>query len=80
MIPKDRFTNIFGEGKRTPETAMDRTTAAAKQIIADGARKRDQLTASLREARLAREAERKSPDADATGKDRPKPARRPAPK
>lgn len=74
MIPKDQFTNIFGEGRRTPETALDRTTAAAKQIVADSARKRDQLTASLRDARLAREAERKSSGIEAPGKGRARPA------
>lgn len=39
-----------------PRTAMDRTTSEAKLIIDEQVRKRNELTASLKAARLAKEA------------------------
>lgn len=39
-----------------PLTAMDRTTSEARLIIDEQTRKRDELTASLKVARLAKEA------------------------
>lgn len=38
------------------ETAMDKTTSEARQIISDEARERNERTAALKEARMARDA------------------------
>lgn len=46
--------NLFRDP--APLTAMDRTTSEAKLIIDEQARKRNELTASLKAARLAQEA------------------------
>lgn len=46
--------NLFREP--APLTAMDRTTSEARLIIDEQARKRDELTASLKAARLAKES------------------------
>jgi hypothetical protein len=40
---------------------MDRTTQVAREIIASETSRRDTLTAQLREARLARDAENPAP-------------------
>lgn len=54
MAPKDRLKGLFREP--TPLTAMDRTTSEARQIISEQTQRRQELTASLRAARLARDA------------------------
>ncbi|MDF3854977.1 hypothetical protein ACDP63_08330 [Paracoccus sp. P2] len=54
MAPKDRLKGLFREP--TPLTAMDRTTSEAKLIISEQTERRQELTASLRAARLAKEA------------------------
>lgn len=48
--------NLFRAPAPAPLTAMDRTTSEARLIIDEQARKRDELTASLKAARLAKEA------------------------
>ncbi len=52
MLAKAR--NLFRDP--APLTAMDRTTSEAKLIVDEQARKRSELTASLKAARLAKEA------------------------
>ncbi|MBD9527738.1 MULTISPECIES: hypothetical protein [Paracoccus] len=54
MAPKDKYNKIFSP--QAPQTALDRTTTEARLIIADHNQRRDELTASLKEARLAKEA------------------------
>lgn len=51
-----KFDGLFT--KTTPLTAMDRITAEARLIIDEEARRRSDLTASLKAAGLARDAAR----------------------
>ncbi|GLK65961.1 hypothetical protein F8A10_11745 [Paracoccus kondratievae] len=50
----DRLNRIFRAP--APLTALDRTTAEAKLIIEEQTQRRQELTATLRAARLAKEA------------------------
>ncbi|RDW14691.1 hypothetical protein [Paracoccus thiocyanatus] len=54
MAPKDRLKELFRAP--APLTAMDRTTQEARQIVSEQTERRQELTASLRAARLAKEA------------------------
>lgn len=51
-----KFDGLFT--KAVPQTAMDRTTAEARLIIDEEAKRRSDLTASLKAARMARDAAR----------------------
>jgi hypothetical protein len=64
----------FSGAKPRAETALDKTTRAANEIIEEQNATMDRKTAQLREARLERDAQAKR-DADAT---KPKAARKPA--
>ncbi|RQP05199.1 hypothetical protein LOS78_05285 [Paracoccus sp. MA] len=66
MAPKDRLKGLFRAP--APLTAMDRTTSEARQIISEQTRRREELTASLRAARLAREASDAAKGSAPTGK------------
>ncbi|KRW95427.1 hypothetical protein O4J55_09455 [Paracoccus sp. PXZ] len=54
MAPKDRLKELFRAP--APLTAMDRTTQEAKLIVSEQTERRQELTATLRAARLAKEA------------------------
>jgi len=53
LAAKNKVKDIFRVAIR--ENPMDRTTSNAREIVAAEARKRHELTASLRAARLAKE-------------------------
>ncbi len=57
MTPKRPLSPIFGEFFKAPETLMDRTTAASKEIIADEKEKALAKTNRLKAARLERAAQ-----------------------
>lgn len=57
MTPKGPLSPIFGQVFKAPETLMDRTTAASKEIIADEREKALAKANRLKAARLERAAQ-----------------------
>jgi hypothetical protein len=62
MPHKDKAASLFRQTTSKPATPHDRTAAAAREIIETEAARRADLTASLKAARLARDAGRDAPD------------------
>lgn len=63
MAPKQPTSDFFKQtAAKRPQTAQDKTAAAAKLIVESEAAKRAELTASLRAARLAKDAGSPVPD------------------
>ncbi|SFJ81569.1 hypothetical protein [Celeribacter neptunius] len=62
MSNKDKAAALFRQTTAKPATAHDRTAAAAREIVETEANRRADLTASLKAARLARDAGRDAPD------------------
>lgn len=60
MTRKISSPGVFREIPSSPQTYFDMTAAAAKQIVATEAAKRADRTATLKAARLARDAAAKS--------------------
>jgi hypothetical protein len=52
MPRKEKWSGLFAEAAPKPLTAQDRTSAAAKLILDGEAKKREELTAKLRAARI----------------------------
>ncbi len=62
MPRKDKAASLFRQATAKPATPHDRTAAAAREIIDTEAARRAELTATLKAARLARDAGRNAPD------------------
>ncbi|WP_066704459.1 hypothetical protein [Celeribacter ethanolicus] len=63
MPHKDKAASLFRQTTSKPATPHDRTAAAAREIIETEAARRADLTASLKAARLARDAGKDATDA-----------------
>ncbi|NHM20362.1 hypothetical protein [Tritonibacter mobilis] len=61
MPHKHKAASLFRQTTAKPVTPHDRTAAAAREIIETEAARRADLTASLKAARLARDAGKAAP-------------------